>query len=115
MYVSSTGMVDILGYLSSMFVLKFLPRKWGIFTYLTLAASCMLVLLAIPRDALTVLVFIAMIGRLGVSAAYAIIGIYTAELFPTEVRNTAIGVSSMIGHIGSMMAPFVVDFLVDPI
>lgn len=111
-YVSSTGMVDILGYSSSIFLLRILGRKWGVFSYLALAASCMLILLVIPRDAQTVLVSIAMVGRLGVSAAYAIIAIYTAELFPTEVRNTAVGVSSMIGHIGSMMAPFVVDFLV---
>lgn len=73
----------------------------------------MLVILVLPKDEKTLVVSIAMVGRLGVSAAYAIVTLYTTELFPTEVRNSAVGVSSMFGHVGSMLAPFVVDFLVD--
>lgn len=55
---------------------------------------------------------IALLGRLGVTIVYAIITLYTVELFPTEIRNSAVGASSMCGHIGSMIAPFVVDFTV---
>lgn len=58
------------------------------------------------------MVSVALLGRLGVTIVYAIVTLYTAELFPTEIRNSAIGVSSMFGHMGSMLAPFVVDFTV---
>lgn len=111
-YVSATGLVDIFGYISSILVLIYCGRKWGCFCFYALAAVCLLVILLVPQDEKTVVVWIAMAGRLGASGAYAIIGLYTTELFPTEVRNSAIGVSSMFGHVGSMMAPFVVDYLV---
>lgn len=105
-------MVDILAYTTSIVWLTYVGRKWGCFSYYVLAAACMLILLAIPQHETSVVVAVAMIGRLGVSAAYAIITLYTTELFPTEVRNSAAGISSTCGHMGSMMAPFVVDFLV---
>lgn len=53
-----------------------------------------------------------MCGRFFVSSVYAIITLYTSELFPTEIRNSAVGFSSTCGHVGSMIAPFVVDLLV---
>lgn len=114
-FVCSTGLIDVVGYSSSILVLSYLGRKWGCFSYYTLAAVCMLIILLVPQDQKTIVMAIAMIGRIGVSAVYVIIEIYTTELFPTEVRNSAIGVSSMFGHIGSTMAPFVVDFLVSMI
>lgn len=61
----------------------------------------------------TWIVTVAMLGRFGVSSVYAIITLYTSELFPTEIRNSAVGASSTMGHVGSMAAPFAVDFLVD--
>lgn len=111
-YVSATGLVDFVGYSSSILLLTYIGRKWSCFIYYALAAASMLILLLLPQEETSTVVWIAMVGRLGTSAAYAIITLYTAELFPTEVRNSAIGVSSMFGHVGSMMAPFVVDFLV---
>lgn len=112
MYISATGIVDMLAYFSCILVLSYIGRKWGCFSYYALAAVCMLSILVIPKDWTTVLISTAMLGRLGISAAYAVVALYTTELFPTEVRNSAIGVSSMFGHFGSMLAPFVVDFLV---
>ena len=44
-------------------------------------------------------------GKFGSSGSMAIMFVYTAELFPTSVRNTAIGVSSMWGRVGGMLAP----------
>lgn len=56
-----------------------------------------------------------MFGRFGITSVYAIVTLHTAELFPTEIRGSAIGVCSTMAHVGSMTAPFVVDFLVNTI
>lgn len=52
-----------------------------------------------------------MFGRFGICAVYAIVTLHTAELFPTEIRGSALGACSTMAHIGSMTAPFIVDFL----
>ena len=46
-----------------------------------------------------------MIGKLGSSAGFAIIYIFSAELFPTTVRNAGIGASSASARVGGMLAP----------
>ena len=42
------------------------------------------------------------------SAVFQLIFLYTAELFPTLIRNTALGFSSTASGIGSVGAPFVI-------
>lgn len=109
-YVTATGCVDMLAYMTGILLISYIGRKWGCFWSFALAGSCMLVIMVLPSTSTAVLV-VAMIGRLGVTCVYGIITLYTAELFPTEVRNSAVGLSSMCGHTGSMLAPFAVDFL----
>ncbi|GAB1603026.1 organic cation transporter protein-like, partial [Argonauta hians] len=42
-----------------------------------------------------------------VSASFGVIYNYTAELFPTVIRNSVLGLSSCFGRFGSMAAPYV--------
>ena len=42
------------------------------------------------------------------SAVFQLIYLYTAELFPTLIRNTAFGFSSIASGIGGVGAPFVI-------
>jgi MFS family permease len=55
---------------------------------------------------------VAMVGRLCIGAVYSVIILYTAELFPTANRNAAVGTSSTMSHVGSILAPYIVDLLV---
>jgi len=45
------------------------------------------------------------------SASYAIIYIYANELFPTNVRNTGMGICSMVARIGAIIGTFCNDYL----
>ncbi|KAH3819708.1 organic cation transporter protein-like [Dreissena polymorpha] len=49
------------------------------------------------------------IGKFGISAAFAIIWFWTAELFPTVVRSSGVGSSNMMGRLGSMLCPYIVE------
>lgn len=48
----------------------------------------------------------ALIGKCFITCAFAIIYVFTSELFPTSVRGTVIGLCSMWARIGGMLAPF---------
>lgn len=52
-------------------------------------------------------IVLALIGKFGASAAFGIIYVFSAELFPTVIRNNGIGLSSMIGHAGGVVAPYI--------
>jgi len=45
------------------------------------------------------------IGKLGATAGFAVVFVYTAEMYPTEIRSTAVGTSSLCGRIGGILAP----------
>lgn len=47
----------------------------------------------------------ASVGKLGASAAFAVVYNYSAEIFPTVVRNSGLGMSSSIARLGSISAP----------
>ncbi|KAF8409461.1 hypothetical protein HHK36_005537 [Tetracentron sinense] len=48
------------------------------------------------------------LGIFGMSGTYNLLFIYTAELFPTVVRNAALGCATQAAQMGAILAPFVV-------
>ncbi|XP_065072547.1 organic cation transporter protein [Ochlerotatus camptorhynchus] len=110
-YVATTGSVDILAYIISMIVLAYYGRRSTSFCFFMYAGICLLAMLGISKENTTLLVTLAMLGRLGITAVYAVLTLHTAELFPTEIRNTALGICSTMAHVGSIAAPYIVDLL----
>ncbi|KAG6600748.1 Organic cation/carnitine transporter 4, partial [Cucurbita argyrosperma subsp. argyrosperma] len=49
-----------------------------------------------------------MLGIFGMAGTYNLLYIYTAELFPTVVRNAALGCGTQASQMGAILAPFVV-------
>ncbi|XP_033740181.1 organic cation transporter protein-like [Pecten maximus] len=54
-------------------------------------------------------VTLAMLGKVGAAAAFAVIYVWSAELYPTVVRNAGMGASSSCARIGGMIAPYIAD------
>ncbi|XP_038905783.1 organic cation/carnitine transporter 4-like [Benincasa hispida] len=48
------------------------------------------------------------LGIFGMAGTYNLLYIYTAELFPTVVRNAALGSATQASQMGAILAPFVV-------
>lgn len=48
------------------------------------------------------------LGMLGMASAFSLVYVYTAELFPTVVRNAALGLAVQAAGVGAVIAPFIV-------
>lgn len=51
------------------------------------------------------------LGKIGATTGFAIIYFWSAEIFPTVLRNTLIGACSVVAKIGAIMAPYVSDIV----
>ena len=48
---------------------------------------------------------LSLIGKFGCTVAFAIVFLYTMEMYPTEVRTTGLGLCSMVSRLGGIAAP----------
>lgn len=69
------------------------------------------ILFYIHQDKPVVTTVLALIGKMGLTAGFSTIYIYSAELFPTVVRNSGMGASSCMARVGGMLAPYVADLV----
>ncbi|XP_052794709.1 organic cation transporter protein-like [Mya arenaria] len=56
----------------------------------------------------TLTIVFAMIGKAGISGGWAALQVFSAELFPTVVRNMGVGACSFSARIGAIVAPQIV-------
>ncbi len=101
-----SALVEILAYILVHLILDKLGRKLPYCGFLFLAGvSCLSITFTTNLYAVLTL---AMIGKFCASAAYAIIYLYSSELFPTSVRNSLMGACSMMARIGAIVAPYTI-------
>ena len=74
-----------------------------------LAGSTCLAVALLPADLHLLTTALTLMGKFGASASFAIVFVFTAELFPTPVRNSAIGLCSTSARIGGLLAPYIAD------
>lgn len=100
------GAIEIPGYTFLLFTLN----RWGRRTILCgcmLFAGVMLLLtIAVPAEQTWLIVTLAMLGKLAITASYGTVYIFSAEQFPTVIRNVGLGAASMVARIGGILAPF---------
>ncbi|CAF0803311.1 unnamed protein product [Brachionus calyciflorus] len=101
------AIVEIIAYAVTHVILDRIGRKAPYLFFLFFAGvSCLSI--AFTKNTFLILL-LAMSGKFCASAAYAIIYLYTSELFPTSIRNSGMGACSMMARIGSMIAPKIND------
>ncbi|XP_049780685.1 organic cation transporter protein-like [Schistocerca cancellata] len=102
-----SGAVEVPAYTFLLFTLNKWGRKSILCSCMLLGGVSLLAALAVPGEMTWLLVTFAMIGKMAVTASYGTIYIFTAEQFPTVVRNVALGASSTSARAGGMTAPFI--------
>lgn len=83
-------------------------RKVVLFTMYVLAAISVIATSTIPKEYSWAVLLCFVVGKGAVTIAFTGLYMHVAEIWPTSIRNTIMNTCSMIGRVGSMVAPFVV-------
>lgn len=59
----------------------------------------------------TYFVLLNITGKFGMSMGFCIIYIWSAEIFPTSLRTTLMGLSSLVARGGQILAPLIADLV----
>ncbi|XP_005797878.2 solute carrier family 22 member 13-like isoform X1 [Xiphophorus maculatus] len=68
--------------------------------------SC-LVAIIVPKDLPAIVTVIAMLGKFAATAACSTAHVYTAELYPTDLRHSGVGFNAMCARVAGILSPLV--------
>lgn len=102
-----SGVVEVPAYTFLIFTLNRWGRKIILCGCMMLSGLALLATLFVPANMPWLIVCLAMIGKLAITSSYGAIYVFTAEQFPTVIRNVGLGASSTFARIGGVIAPYV--------
>uniref|UniRef100_A0A8C8WGH5 Solute carrier family 22 member 4 n=1 Tax=Panthera leo TaxID=9689 RepID=A0A8C8WGH5_PANLE len=103
-----SALIEVPAYITAWLLLQTLPRRYIIAGVLFLGGGVLLLIQLVPEDYNFLSIGLAMLGKFGITSAFSMLYVFTAELYPTLVRNMAVGVTSMASRVGSIIAPYFV-------
>ncbi|XP_023224754.1 organic cation transporter protein-like isoform X2 [Centruroides sculpturatus] len=101
---SVMALVEIPAIALSTVLLKRIGRRPVLCWVMILGGICCLTTPFIPKIYGTIM---AILGKAAIGASFSIIYIYSSEIYPTVLRNTGLGMSSMCARLGGIVAPFI--------
>ncbi|XP_060692836.1 organic cation/carnitine transporter 2-like [Hemiscyllium ocellatum] len=99
--------IEVPAYIASWLFLQKFSRRFSLSGAFLLGGVVLFFVQLIPPNLSALATVLVMIGKFGVTAAFAIVYVYSSELFPTVVRNMGVGVSSMAGRFGAIVSPYI--------
>ncbi|ESO11480.1 hypothetical protein HELRODRAFT_71547, partial [Helobdella robusta] len=109
------AVVEIPAYTSSYFVLKRFGRRYPLIAYHLIAGLGLLANAYLDHPQyekwLPAIILFNMLGKFGITGSFGIVFLYAPEIFPTTLRNQALGIASLFGRVGNMLATFNSYFL----
>ena len=101
--------VELVAFLSTMFLMDACGRQSILSICQMLGGISCVCAGFTPTSYFWVRFALALVGKAGASACFAIVFVYTAEMFPTPIRNSAMGICSTVARLGALSAPAIAD------
>lgn len=101
-----SGMVEIPAYAMCMLTLDRFGRKNFLCPCLILSGLCLIVSSMLPANMTTASIVLAMMGKFFITGSYGAVYIFSAEQFPTAIRNIGIGAGSTVARVGGIFASY---------
>ncbi|XP_055626421.1 organic cation transporter protein [Toxorhynchites rutilus septentrionalis] len=103
------ALVEMPSYLAIILLLDKLGRRSITSTLMIVGGICCIVAAYLNRGS-TESTTVVMFGKLFIAGSFAVIYNYSAELFPTVVRNSAMGLGSMCARLAGASTPMIILF-----
>uniref|UniRef100_A0A8C7LAR0 Solute carrier family 22 member 4-like n=1 Tax=Oncorhynchus kisutch TaxID=8019 RepID=A0A8C7LAR0_ONCKI len=103
-----SGVVEVPAYFIALVLLKYCSRHLCQSSTLFLGGTVILFINIVPTDLPGVAIFLEMVGKFAITAAFCVVYAVTSELFPTVGRNMAMGTCSMAARIVTILSPFII-------
>uniref|UniRef100_A0A8C1YJ35 Si:dkey-119m7.4 n=1 Tax=Cyprinus carpio TaxID=7962 RepID=A0A8C1YJ35_CYPCA len=100
------GLVEMPARTITLFTLN-RSRRISQLAFLAIGGLACLLTIFIPDDLSIIRTVLAMVGKFGITASLSIVYIYSAEVFPTVIRQNGIGMGSMCARAGGVIAPII--------
>ncbi|GBM96463.1 Solute carrier family 22 member 5 [Araneus ventricosus] len=88
-------------------VIQYKGRRSSLAVGLAVAGVACLLVYPIPEDLVWMRTLLSLFGKFCISATFALLGLFTTEVFPTHLRNTGYGSASAVARFAAILAPFV--------
>ncbi|CAD7005956.1 unnamed protein product [Ceratitis capitata] len=99
------ALVEIPGFFLPIFIMNRFGRRYSLCATMLLSGLCCLTTALLPTDEFVWRLIFFLMGKFLITAAFQILYFFTSEIFPTNVRNSLLSFCSMVGRVGSMVAP----------
>ncbi|KAM7378868.1 hypothetical protein PAMP_004462 [Pampus punctatissimus] len=99
------GITEIPAHLLCIWVLELVGRKITLISTLVTAGVFCLLTLAFPQDSAILITALVTTGKFFLNWAGSVCMVYIQELFPTSIRQTAVGLGSIAYRVGGLLAP----------
>nr|XP_046266415.1 solute carrier family 22 member 5-like isoform X2 [Scatophagus argus] len=104
-----SAVVEIPAYIFIWLILLYFPRRLSVISIFLLGAMSLYFIPLVPQSLSYLSVALEMLGKFAVTSCSALMYTYTAELYPTVLRNTATGACSTVSRVGSCITPFLLE------
>ncbi|KAF7666722.1 hypothetical protein LDENG_00094800 [Lucifuga dentata] len=101
--------IEVPAYVSSWLAMKHFPRQLSMIGIMLLGGVPLYFLQLVPQSLPGLSIALEMLGKFSITAGFVMIYVYTAEVYPTGLRSTAVGICGMVSKVGSCTAPFFLE------
>jgi len=102
-----SGFLEVPACFGTLLMYQFLGRRPSTFFLECFAGVTLVMIMFTPSSATALLSALPQLGKFFLTAVYGGIYVYTAEIFPTTIKNSGIGICSSIARIGGVASQII--------
>ncbi|GAA6219665.1 solute carrier family 22 member 5-like [Lates japonicus] len=101
--------VEVPAYVVSWLAARSLPRRLSFISFTLLGALALLLIQVTLHSQPALTLALVLLGKFGILAGTGVLYMYTGELSPTVIRNTAMSSCAMFSRVGSSISPYLLQ------